>query len=290
MSKMYKELAKAREEREASFVNYISDVSDYSHKFEDRSALMLLDRHVSGERKKADVVSGKKTDWIPSIHNQSRKVALNPEVMVRNRCVAMFPNQKEVDAYKVLRTKILNRTWVTGGNLIMITSALPGEGTTLTAINLAFTFAREFKEDTLLVDCDLKKQSIHEVLGFKNDKGLVDHLLGDCPAGDLFVCPGIENLTLISGGRTTNESSEIIASSRMKDLVVDMKNRYPEGYIFLDVPPILTSADALAFVPLVDHVLMVVQADKTPMKEVNKAAQLIPKKKLLGLVLNRYRN
>jgi len=289
MSKMYKALAKAREEREASFVNYISDVSDYSHKLEDRSSLMFLDRHDRGERKKADVIPGKKTDWIPSIHNQSRTVALNPEVMVRNRCVAMFPNQEEVDAYRVLRTKILNRTWVTGGNLIMITSALPGEGTTLTAINLAFTFAREFKQEVMLVDCDLKKQSIHEVMGFKNDKGLVDHLLGDCPASDLFVFPGIEKLTLISGGKTVNERSEIICSPRMKELVADMKNRYPEGYIFFDVPPILTGADALSFAPLVDHILMVVQADKTPLTEVNKAAQLIPKQKLLGLVLNRYR-
>jgi len=290
MSKMYKELAKAKEERERSFVNYLSQISENPQEFDGHSALKLLERPDRSERGKAEVIPETKTARVSPIDSQHRTVALNPEVMVRNRCVAMFPNQKEMDAYKVLRTKILNRTWVTGGNLIMITSALPGEGTTLTAINLAFTFAREFKEDTLLVDCDLKKRSIHEVLGFKNDKGLVDHLLGDCPAGDLFVCPGIENLTLISGGRTTNESSEIIASSRMKDLVVDMKNRYPEGYIFLDVPPILTSADALAFVPLVDHVLMVVQADKTPMKEVNKAAQLIPKKKLLGLVLNRYRN
>ena len=91
---------------------------------------MLLDRPDRGEREKADVIPGKKTDWIPSIHNQPQTVALNPEVMVRNRCVAMFPNQEEVDEYRVLRTKILNRTWVTGGNLIMITSALPGEGTT----------------------------------------------------------------------------------------------------------------------------------------------------------------
>ena len=88
--------------------------------------------------------------------------------------------------------------------------------------------------------------------------------------------------------RIAGESSEMMGSPRMKNLVADMKHRYPERYIFFDVPPILTGADALAFAPLMDHILMVVQADKTPVGEVNKAAQLLPKEKLLGLVLNRY--
>lgn len=79
-----------------------------------------------------------------------------------------------------------------------------------------------------------------------------------------------------------------MGSPQMKNLIADMKNRYPERYIFFDVPPILTGADALTFAPLVDHILMVVQADRTPVAEVNKAAQLLPKQKLLGLVLNRY--
>jgi len=200
----------------------------------------------------------------------------------------MFHSREEVEAYRVLRTQILNRTRETGGNLIMITSALPGEGKTLTAINLALTFAREYQQTALLVDCDLRKQSIHEVLGYESDKGLIDHLIGECPVSDLFVWPGIEKLTIISGGGTINESSEVIGSSRMKELVMDMKSRYPERYIFFDVPSILSGADALTFALLVDFIVMVVQADKTPLGEVNKAAQLIPREKLLGLVLNRY--
>jgi len=74
----------------------------------------------------------------------------------------------------------------------------------------------------------------------------------------------------------------------MKELVADMKSRYPERYIFFDVPSVLIGADALTFSLLVDFIVMVVQADKTPLGEVNKAAQMIPREKLLGLVLNRY--
>ncbi|MDY0188418.1 MAG: P-loop NTPase [Syntrophus sp. (in: bacteria)] len=280
MSKLQKALEKAKEARgDAS-----SDLAERS----ESSQELVDDIHLPTLKIWEGDVVPEKVDRISPSYNQSRSVSLDPEVMERNRCVAIFPNREEVEAYRILRTQILNRTRESGGNLIMITSALPGEGKTLTAINLALTFAREFRQTALLVDCDLKKQSIHEMMGFQSDKGLVDHLIGDCPVEELFVWPGVEKLTLISGGGTINESSEIMGSPRMKDLIVEMKRRYPERYIFFDVPPILVGADALTFALLVDFIVMVVQADKTPLGEVNKAAQLIPKEKLLGLVLNRY--
>jgi len=242
---------------------------------------------ISTERTGVAEVS-EKINVVSPIYSQSRTVQLDAEAMVSNRCVAIAPDLEEVESYRILRTQILNSIRETDGKLIMISSALPGEGKTLTAINLSLTFARELQQTVLLVDCDLKKQSIHEVMGFKNDKGLVDHLLGECPASDLFVWPTIARLTVISGGKTTNESSDIIGSPQMKALVEDMKNRYPERYIFFDVPPILTGADALTFAPLVDHILMVVWANETSLAEVKKAAQMMPKEKLLGLVLNRF--
>jgi len=273
MSKLQKALEKAKQER-----------GDFYSGDAPSPALKVLEL----QQETGQLDAPEKVDRVSPFYNQSRVVSLSREVLERNRCVGMFPSREEVEAYRVLRTQILNRTRESGGNLIMITSALPGEGKTLTAINLALTFAREFQQTVLLVDCDLKKQRIHEIMGFESEKGLVDHLLGECAASELFVWPGIEKITVISGGKTINESSEIIGSPRMKDLVLDMKKRYPERYIFFDVPAVLSGADALTFAPLVDHILMVVQADKTPMEEVNKAVQLIPEEKLLGLVLNRY--
>jgi protein-tyrosine kinase len=99
--------------------------------------------------------------------------------------------------------------------------------------------------------------------------------------------PGIEKLTVISGGRTIHESSEVIASPRMRELAASMKARYPDRYMFFDVPPVLAGADAMAFAPLVDWIIMVVQAGKTPLPEVNRALQMLPKEKVLGLILNR---
>ena len=74
----------------------------------------------------------------------------------------------------------------------------------------------------------------------------------------------------------------------MKDLVQEMKTRYPDRYVFFDAPPILSSADALALVPLVDYIIMVVQAGTTSMNDVKKALELIPQDKVIGFVLNRY--
>jgi len=93
-------------------------------------------------------------------------------------------------------------------------------------------------------------------------------------------------MTLISGGRPFQESAEILGSPRMKELITDMKGRYPERYILFDAPPIMAGADVLTLAPLVDHIIVVVRAGKTSMEDVRKALGFLPKAKVLGLVLN----
>ncbi len=217
----------------------------------------------------------------------SRSVVLDPDTMVDRRCIAFFPAAPAMGAYRELRTRILQAAEGKGGNTVMVTSALPLEGKTLTAINLALTFSKTYQQTALLVDCDLRKQDIHETLGFKSGLGLGDYLTVGCEVSDMMVWPGVEKLTLISGGTTVSDSSELLGSPAMKELVEDMKGRYPGRYVFFDVPPILAGADALAFSPLVDHILFVVRADTTPLPEVQKALEMLPREKVIGLVLNR---
>ena len=229
-----------------------------------------------------------KAGWVSPNYSRSRTVKLNPALLADRRCVGIFPYSREAEVYKVLRTQILQHTKEKGGNTIMITSALPGEGKTLTAINLAFTFAKLFEQTVLLVDADLKQQAIHQTLGFSSDVGLIDYLVGEKSVMDLIVWPGIDKLTLISGGRTVHESTEFLGSNKMRELVTDMKTRYPDRYVLFDVPPILSGADALDLVPLVDHILMVVLCGVTPIDDVKKAIELIPQEKVIGFVLNRH--
>jgi non-specific protein-tyrosine kinase len=228
-----------------------------------------------------------KVGWISPDYVASRAVGLNPDWLARNRCVVLDTVSPEAEFYRMLRTKIRHRTEGIRGVTVMVTSALPGEGKTTTAINLAFTFAKSYEQTVLLVDADLKQQKIHEVLGFENDKGLADYLLDTFPLSDSIVWSGIEKLTILSGGRTVTESSELLGSPRMKTLVEEMKSRYPERYVFFDVPPVLVGADAIAFAPLVDCILFVVQAGRTSLQDINRAIKMLPQEKILGLVLNR---
>ena len=226
-------------------------------------------------------------EWAPPVYSESKAVNLDLEKLAQNRCVCMFPDAPEAEYYKVLRTNIRQRTRAHNWNTIMITSVQPGEGKTLTAVNLAIAFAKEYDQTVLLVDCDMKRQNVHQYLSFSSDKGIVDYLVEDCPLKDLIIWPGIEKLTLISGGKTIANSAELLGSPRMKAFVQEIKCRYDDRYIIFDVPPVLGLADAIAFAPLVDCILMVVEEGRTSIKDVNKALEMIPKEKFLGFVLNR---
>jgi non-specific protein-tyrosine kinase len=227
--------------------------------------------------------------WCSPTYDQSRKVKLVPEIASANRCIAFADKPQVVDAYKVLRTQILQKMQLLGGNTLMVTSALPGDGKTTTAINLAFTMAKEFQQTVLLVDCDLQQQDVHKQLGYKSDRGLIDYLLDDCPVSELFTWPSIEKISVVSGGRLIRESSELLGSPRMKELVSDMKLRYPERFVIFDMQSISAGADALVFAQLVDHIIMVVQEGKTPVSEIKRSVEMLPEDKLLGMMLNRHK-
>jgi len=216
---------------------------------------------------------------------ETRSVTLDHEVLRVNRC--LLPGSAENANYKVLRTQILKKTKPLGHNAIMVTSPVPGDGKTLTAINLALNFARDFSQTVLLMDCDLVRQSVHKYLGVASDLSLVDYLVKGTELRDLLIWPGIDKFTFISGENTLADSTEYLSSPRMRSLVQEVKQRYPERYVFFDVPPVLAGADAMTFAPLVDGIVMVVEAGKTTKAEIRKALDLLPPEKFLGFILNK---
>ena len=225
--------------------------------------------------------------WKVPSYTESELKELDAGFLAANRCIGFSLDIPEAEAYRLLRAQILQRAREKGGNTLMVTSSVPGEGKTLTAINLAFAVAKEFNQTVLLVDCDLRQQKVYRMLGIRSEKGLVDYLLDRSPLEDLILWPGVEKITLISGGQTLKGSSELLGSPKMKGLVQELKTRYPDRFVIFDLPPVLSAADALVFAPLVDHVVLVVQAGKTPLPEVKKALEILPKEKILGIVLNR---
>ena len=226
-------------------------------------------------------------EWRPPVYSESSHIELNTETILNNRCVCIEPTSPEIDCYKVLRTKIQLLTRQKGWNTVMITSPQPAEGKTLTAINLALTFSKVYNQTVLLVDCDLRHQNVHKVLGLQSNSGLMNNLLKDQPLEELIIWPGVDKLTLISGGRTMNDSSELIGSPQMKTLVQEMKSRYEDRYVIFDTSPVLIGDDAIALAHNVDSIIMVVEEGQTSMKDVKKALEMLPQEKFLGFVLNR---
>lgn len=217
-------------------------------------------------------------------------VEVNPEDLRRHRLIAGGWEEKSVVAerYKVLRTHILQRTAAEGLNTLMVTGPLPGEGKTLTAINLAISISQELNHTVLLVDADLRSPSISRYFGLPEGPGLAEHLTGGLPLSDLLVHPqGLAELVILPAGGPVTQASELLNSPLMRTLVQDLKHCYPNRYVIFDLPPVLVFADALAFAPLVDGIIVVVEAGKTSKESILQCQEMLKQFKLLGFVLNK---
>ncbi len=226
-------------------------------------------------------------DWRAPKYSQSKAAILNANWVCDHRGVGLVQDAPELDAYKVLRTQIQQRCVKKGWRTIMITSAVPGEGKTLTAINLAFTFAKAFNQTVLLIDGNLKNQTVHKYLGLPGDVGIIDYLTDDRQLKDLMIWPGVDKMTVISGGKAVHDSSELLGSPKMQALVVELKQRYADRYVVFDVPAVLGGAETMTFAPLVDGIVMVAEANKTALSQIKRALEMLPAEKLLGFVLNK---
>lgn len=246
-------------------------------------------RRTPGPRPQDDrVTTSNQTDAPGDIrYTQTQQRSLDPEVVARNLIVSGVGSDAVSSAYKMLRTHVLQRLTANGWNVLAITSPGPGEGKTLTALNLAITMAREGNHTVLLVELDLRQPTLHDLLGYEPGPGITDYLRRDTPLSEVMVNPGIDRLVVIPAGRPAESSSDLLSSPRMVDLVRELKERYPSRLVLFDVPPLLTSADGLAFVPYVDAALLVVAEGQTSYEDVEMAKDLLASTHLLGAVMNR---
>lgn len=174
-----------------------------------------------------------------------------------------------------------------GSNLVMVTSALSGDGKTFTAFNLALSIARERDCSVMLVDADMPKRHLTKLLGLGETKGLSDVLLDGKLDWHSAVFPtDIDGLTILPSGSHRDHTPELLASHRMQDVLAGIAADDPNQIIILDSAPLLMTNDSQVLSRLVAHVLVVVRANGTPKPAVEEAVGLLAEGKSVGLILN----
>ena len=244
-----------------------------------------LPENMYRERTADDTVVARTQDRVWRVQERLRSIGM----LVPGGLDAKF-----LDEYRRIKRPILanafgkNADLVDRGNLILVTSAVPNEGKTYTAVNLALAIAQERDHTVLLVDCDGVKRAASRMVGLDDVPGLTDVLeRDDLDLGDVMWRTDIPDLVLVPAGRPYDNVTEMFASRKMSDLADELLSRYQDRVIIFDSPPLLATPQTAVLANLVGQVTVVVAAGKTPVAMVNDSLDLLPREKAIGLVLNK---
>jgi protein-tyrosine kinase len=209
----------------------------------------------------------------------------NPNAVDRRVVTLTAPASAAAEQYRTLYYRLERMREVKPMKLIAFTSAMPGEGKTVTAVNLALAAARANSERRiLLIDADLRRSQVAQVLGIRGKAGLAELLAGECDVRDVVRRFNATQLAVIPAGTMPEEPTQVLAGSRMKQFLKAVRDNFDEVYI--DLPPTLPFADATILSHQSDGVLMVVRANVTPTKAINQAVEQLGGAPILGCVLN----
>lgn len=171
--------------------------------------------------------------------------------------------------------------------VIMVSSALAGEGKTFSSINLALSMARETDASVLLVDADTSKPQVSKALGLQDEPGLVDALLDESiDVESLVELTNVPKLAVLPAGRAAGSAAELLASERMARILHRLQAQSPSRIILLDCPPLLITNEAKAIIDSVGQAVLVVRANETPQQAVLDAIGHFREDQFVGLVLN----
>lgn len=190
------------------------------------------------------------------------------------------------EQFRTLKTKIF---YMKNGNpprALLITSALPLEGKSMVAANLAVTITQGVHEHALLVDCNFRKPGLHKIFGLNPEKGLADYLSYNADLPTILLKTDTPKLTLLPAGKAPLNPVDLLASEKMKNLVQELKAKYNDRFIIFDSSPIQLASETTLLLSQVDGIILVVNAGKTDRDIILRIIQDIDRQKLLGIVLN----
>lgn len=233
-----------------------------------------------------------------SRQNPPKQVEINLERLAAKNMVTSDGGRNPVaEEFRVIKRPLIENAFSTNGrtvnrnNLIMVTSALPGEGKTFTAINLAISIAMELDHTVLLVDADVARPSVLRTLGLKSEAGLMDVLLDPkLDIADVLLKTNIDTLSILPAGKNHRHATELLASQTMSSLLDEIASRYPDRIVIFDSPPLLLTSEARVLASQMGQIVVVVEAETTTMHAVKSALSQIETCANVNLVYNKARD
>jgi protein-tyrosine kinase len=227
-------------------------------------------------------------DAPPDIVNLGTLMAAGMVVSGTNR--TRISEEYRIAVSRILKSSLKRRTGPQSGELIMVTSARPGEGKSFTSLNLAGAIAHNIMRPTVLVDVDFKKRSITHLLRLGDRKGLLDVAsTGRVQIENLIIPTAIEHLSILPVGRDAGDIDGGMERRPVAQIIEYLASRFPDYIFILDLPPCLSTSDPSTLAPVVNETIMVVEAERTQRSEVESALDLIKLCPKVSVMLNKIR-
>jgi len=243
-------------------------------------------QEIASKVKVAEVGCGKSTQAIVSLdwHKLAKIGMLSPEQR----------SSSLVEEYRMIKRPLINNAFgksskgINRSNLILITSSIPGEGKTFSAINLALSIANERDKKVLLIDADVAKPSIASHLGVPESPGIIEYLENDnLTFSDISLKTNLDDLQIIPAGKRHAFSTELLSSDKMFLFVDELSQRYSDRIVIFDSPPLLAATQAEVLASLVGQVVFVISAETTPQNTVLDALKKLEAIDVVLVLLNK---
>ncbi len=226
---------------------------------------------------KTDVQTGEGAEFV----SKAPQGPVDPKLVVFHE-----PGSPAAEHFKVLRSQILYPKDGKDRRVILVTSAMEEAGKTMVACNLAVSIAQSVDPYALLIDADIRKSSVHRMLGFEPAEGLSEYLQTDEPLSKYLIRTPMMKLTVLPAGHSVRNPAELLTSAKMRHLFEEARERYPDRFIIVDSPPVNLAAETLSLSQNVDAVVFVVRYGYSSHDLIEDAIAKVGEDKILGIVFN----
>lgn len=243
------------------------------------------------EKKAQTEVSGSETESPKSAKKRApRGGEVSIETQISNGIIKP-PKGVLAEQYRMIKRRVRanitsERVNANAPNLVMVTSALPREGKTFNALNLALSMSKEMDHTVLLIDADLVKRSLSQILAVGDRPGLTDILAGKATFPEVLKWTDVPKLAVLPAGSVESNATEMLASEKMRQFTTELSSRYKDRIIIFDAPPLLATSHAAVLSGLMGQVLFVVAQGITPQHAVQEAVSLLSSEPNAGFIFN----